>query len=203
LPSAIVNAGKSTVTKSSAWNVVGVDFDAKKLAEEAARRCGMPLGDWLNSIISEKASEVGVPPQGGEAEEDTQLEAITARLAKLRKAAIARRPGAARGAVEESAGDDDEQQPAAESVRRRTDRMETSYADVRRSRPNPSDADRIEASAGGREIEMKLDLVVRRLAAIENALAIIMEGLEDGGRFASPARERPWGSSPSIRKSWR
>src|SRR5262245_12171643 len=33
------------------WNVTGVRPDARDVAREAARRSGMSVGDWLNSVI--------------------------------------------------------------------------------------------------------------------------------------------------------
>jgi localization factor PodJL len=41
-----------------AWNVKGIEPEARETAREAARRAGMSLGDWLNSIIIESAGDV-------------------------------------------------------------------------------------------------------------------------------------------------
>ncbi len=43
------------------WSVKGIEPTARELAKDAARRSGQTLGEWLNSVISEKA-------EGGEQE---------------------------------------------------------------------------------------------------------------------------------------
>ena len=39
------------------WSVKGVNSDARDAAKEAARRAGMTLGEWLNTVISETAAD--------------------------------------------------------------------------------------------------------------------------------------------------
>ncbi|WP_146140166.1 SEL1-like repeat protein [Alsobacter soli] len=39
------------------WSVKGVDANARDAAKDAARRAGMTLGEWLNTVIVETASE--------------------------------------------------------------------------------------------------------------------------------------------------
>src|SRR6478609_751851 len=39
------------------WSVKGVDANARDAAKDAARRAGMTLGEWLNTVIAETASE--------------------------------------------------------------------------------------------------------------------------------------------------
>jgi localization factor PodJL len=41
-----------------AWNVKGIEPEARETAREAARRAGMSLGDWLNSVIIESADDI-------------------------------------------------------------------------------------------------------------------------------------------------
>jgi localization factor PodJL len=41
-----------------AWNVKGIEPEARETAREAARRAGMSLGDWLNTVIIESAGDV-------------------------------------------------------------------------------------------------------------------------------------------------
>src|SRR5262245_30281295 len=43
-----------------AWSVKGVRPDARWSAEEAARRAGLPLSDWLNAIILQQATRQGI-----------------------------------------------------------------------------------------------------------------------------------------------
>src|SRR5665213_1779753 len=42
------------------WSVKGIRPEARETAKEAARRSGMSLGDWLNTIIIQQAEEEGV-----------------------------------------------------------------------------------------------------------------------------------------------
>lgn len=44
------------------WSVKGIRPEARETAKEAARRSGMSLGDWLNSVILQQAAQGG--PQG-------------------------------------------------------------------------------------------------------------------------------------------
>ena len=37
------------------WSVKGIRPEARETAREAARRSGMSLGDWLNSVILQQA----------------------------------------------------------------------------------------------------------------------------------------------------
>lgn len=39
------------------WSVKGIRPEARETAKEAARRSGMPLGEWLNSVILEQAQQ--------------------------------------------------------------------------------------------------------------------------------------------------
>ncbi len=39
------------------WSVKGIRPEARETAKEAARRSGMPLGEWLNSVILQQAEE--------------------------------------------------------------------------------------------------------------------------------------------------
>ncbi len=71
------------MNKEAPWSVKGVDFDAREAAREAARRSGMSLGEWLNSVISEEAAASGVDVD--DIDESGRLEAVTARLAQMSK----------------------------------------------------------------------------------------------------------------------
>ncbi|MCP8940004.1 hypothetical protein NK718_15870 [Alsobacter sp. SYSU M60028] len=46
------------------WSVKGVGPDARDAAKEAARRAGMTLGEWLNTMIARKAVETHDPAAG-------------------------------------------------------------------------------------------------------------------------------------------
>ncbi|MBS0534133.1 MAG: SEL1-like repeat protein [Proteobacteria bacterium] len=40
------------------WSVKGIRPEARETAKEAARRSGMPLGEWLNSVILQQAADL-------------------------------------------------------------------------------------------------------------------------------------------------
>lgn len=44
------------------WSVKGIRPEARETAREAARRSGMSLGDWLNSVILQQAAAAGTQP---------------------------------------------------------------------------------------------------------------------------------------------
>ena len=43
------------------WSVKGIDTEAREAAKHAARRSGMTLGEWLNTVIREQADDVEPP----------------------------------------------------------------------------------------------------------------------------------------------
>ena len=45
------------------WSVKGIRPQARETAKEAARRSGMSLGEWLNSVVIRQAAEQGVTPE--------------------------------------------------------------------------------------------------------------------------------------------
>ncbi len=79
------------MNKAVPWSIKGVDFDAREAAREAARRSGMSLGEWLNSVIADQAAELGVDVE--DIDESERLEAVTARLAQMSKRGGAGRTG--------------------------------------------------------------------------------------------------------------
>ena len=69
------------MNKAVPWSIKGVDFDAREAAKEAARRSGMTLGEWLNSVIADQAAESGV--EIDEVDDTERLEAVASRLARM------------------------------------------------------------------------------------------------------------------------
>lgn len=69
------------MSSATAWNVRGVGRDTRAFAEEAARRAGMTLGDWLDAVVADKAAEQGVDP--ADLARDERLDAIAERIAGL------------------------------------------------------------------------------------------------------------------------
>ncbi|MFO1149492.1 MAG: hypothetical protein U1E62_14040 [Alsobacter sp.] len=62
------------------WSVKGVDTNARDAAKEAARRAGMTLGEWLNSVISETAAD-GDKAEAGMEEKLQRLQRAAAETA--------------------------------------------------------------------------------------------------------------------------
>ncbi len=46
--------------KAAAWNLTGVDRSTQAAAEEAARRAGMSVAEWLEEVVAEQAAGQGV-----------------------------------------------------------------------------------------------------------------------------------------------
>ncbi|MEP7032316.1 MAG: hypothetical protein ABI830_15380, partial [Pseudolabrys sp.] len=65
------------------WSVKGIRPEARESAKEAARRSGVSLGEWLNTVILHQAGESGVAPSSFDDDEDDnghELGAVHARL---------------------------------------------------------------------------------------------------------------------------
>ena len=69
------------------WQVKGIGPQARESAREAARRSGMSLGQWLNSVILDQAAEAGLDDDGYEDaayhQHGEDLASITERLDDL------------------------------------------------------------------------------------------------------------------------
>jgi len=50
------------VSAAAPWSVKGIDPKAREVAKDLARRSGMTLGEWLNSMIMEGDDEDGIVP---------------------------------------------------------------------------------------------------------------------------------------------
>ncbi len=70
------------MNKAMAWNIAGVGRRTQDAAEEAARRAGMRLDDWLDAAIAEQAAEHGAPLEKSEAQDDL-LDAVAGRLERI------------------------------------------------------------------------------------------------------------------------
>lgn len=59
------------------WSVKGIRPEARETAREAARRSGMSLGDWLNSVILQQAAESGVHTAADDDDDDSYGEELS------------------------------------------------------------------------------------------------------------------------------
>jgi localization factor PodJL len=75
--------------RSAPWHVKGIDPEARYTAREAARRSGVSVGQWLNSVILEQAADNGIAfdPDEPDAQRyhGDDLAAINDRLDDLRR----------------------------------------------------------------------------------------------------------------------
>jgi len=67
--------------RAQAWNVPGVGRATRDIAEEAARRAGMTLGEWLDQVVADRAADQGLDPS--DLNDDERLDAISERLGRL------------------------------------------------------------------------------------------------------------------------
>ena len=82
------------MNKTAPWNIRGVGLDTREAAREAARRAGLSLGEWLDSVIAEEAAGLGI--EADDIDADDRLEAVTAKLSRMAGApAAARKTGRA------------------------------------------------------------------------------------------------------------
>ena len=66
------------------WSVRELRPEARETAKQAARRSGMPLGDWLNAVILQQAAQQGShAPQGGDDFYGENLTSVHQRLDDL------------------------------------------------------------------------------------------------------------------------
>ena len=151
------------MNKAVPWSIKGVDFDAREAAKEAARRSGMTLGEWLNSVIADQAAESGVDVE--EVDDTERLEAVASRLARM-----------SRGGPRRIRDDYEEEMPRAP---RRRPQME--------ARPRPAPVSAPAVIARDYDAEMLLDQAIQafekgsRHAAQRTtaALSRVVERLEE------------------------
>src|SRR5271170_1765163 len=71
------------MNKAMAWTIAGVGRQSRDAAEEAARRAGMRLDDWLDEAIADQAAlEQRARPEHEDAE-DQRLDAAAGRLERI------------------------------------------------------------------------------------------------------------------------
>ena len=163
------------MNKAMAWTIAGVGRRTQDAAEEAARRAGMRLDDWLDEAIADQAALAQrAPPQDNEAE-DERLGAAAGRLER-----IARRIGGAR--EPQAPGIPDSFNSAIERFEARLSR-----AEARTARAFESVAEIIERSNTARDADRQALIdAVRRLEAINTRWS----GPTQTGEWAAPKPPR-------------
>ena len=163
------------MNKAMAWTIAGVGRRTQDAAEEAARRAGMRLDDWLDEAIADQAAIAQrAPPQDNEGE-DERLGAAAGRLER-----IARRIGGAR--EPQAPGIPDSFDSAIERFEARLSRAEAQTA-----RAFESVAQIIERSNTARDADRQALIdAVRRLEAINTRWS----GPTQTGEWAAPKPPR-------------
>ena len=82
------------MNKAAPWSIKGVGFDTREAAREAAQREGMSVGEWLNEVIADRAGDADADR---DYQDDDDIDAVSARLARMRDNGRARRRGEKRG----------------------------------------------------------------------------------------------------------
>ncbi|MGA2041879.1 MAG: hypothetical protein ABSG83_00750 [Roseiarcus sp.] len=166
------------MNRAAAWSVRGVGRDTRDAAQQAARRAGMSLGEWLDEVIADQAAEQGVNPE--DFDEDERLDAIGDRLSGLSRRGEPfegrwrreRDPPRARPRDRGAAADDlpRAEQLLDEAIRRFEGRA--ARTEARTARALDSVASLFERSQGGRREERAaLHEVVGRLESLEDRIA--------------------------------
>jgi localization factor PodJL len=192
----IVPVTVAKMNRAAAWSVRGVGRETRDVAQEAARRAGMSLGEWLDEVIADQAAEQGVDPD--DFDEDERLDAIGDRLSGLSRrdeprAWRSRRDGAEereniRPRARPRPAGPDETSRAEELLDTAISRFESRAAksDARTARALDSVATLIERSQSGRRDEREaLQAVVGRLESLEERIA--RQQVERGEAARRPA----------------
>ena len=174
---------------ATAWKVAGVGRETRVFAEEAARRAGLNLGDWLDEVIAERAAERGVDP--ADLRRDDRLDAIGERIAGLaRREDRFEEERRARPRLEPRWS---REAPSPRESRRNDDLLEDALA---RLESRAERAEALQAAADRlatveQRVERALEPRVRDLDARLDALARRVEQEPERRREPSRAAERP------------
>jgi len=164
------------------WSVKGIRPEARETAREAARRSGMSLGDWLNSVILNQAADDGVQaPSRYVDDEADEIASVHQRLDDLtrRIEQATRSKGPEAYAPKRSRNDTDQIAALIDRLDRRLDQFANS------SRPMMPVAPMVQTAPAmpGAPLPPALDLAVAEIAARQRAL-----NGQSLGQSASPHR---------------
>ena len=161
------------MNRAAAWSVRGVGRETRDIAEEAARRAGMSLGDWLDEVVAEQAADQGISVD--DLDEDDKLDAIGDRLSQL-----SRHPAAARrDAGEDKRSPRPERKRPGEEARRTQDLLET---------------------AEDERVDDKLDAIADRLSRLSSRDRAMAANRPNAGNDAPDPRPEP---RPSVEEARR
>ena len=199
------------------WSLNGIRPETRKTAKEAARRSGMSLGDWLNSVIILQAEQAGVqsPPLADEnfhsgdfAAVNHQLDDAPRRLEPLASAGpVAYAPKHIRNELDQRAGVSPPPQMPSLRLPPDLDRAIAEIAARQRilygiaapapqqqpamAAPEPAPLPTQDLSGLEDQLRNIIDLIkTLRMPGIENAISALREELGEIGRTLSDAMPR-------------
>jgi localization factor PodJL len=171
-----------------------VDRETRDAAQEAARRAGMSLGEWLDQVIADHAAEQGV--EVSDFDGDARLDAVADRLSELSRPDSAR-ADARRSRARAPRDDFDDEAPlrrpralaeSRESAQRAEELLEAAIekfearaaqGEERTARALDSVAQWIERSqSGSRNERQAIDALVDRLDGIEEKIVTAQKRAE-------------------------
>ncbi len=165
--------------KAAAWNVRGIDAETLGIAEEAARRAGMSLSEWLDEVVAEQAAEQGVT--NADLDDADRPDAIGDRFARIsrrdeRTSATRRRQAEDRreGEKPHRIVATDADQLASQRIEAAIDKFEAraSQTDAKTAKALQSVAAWIERSEADRAAEQSaMQTVAQKLTAMERLAA--------------------------------
>ena len=146
------------------WSVKGIRPEARETAMEAARRSGMSLGEWLNSVIIQQAEQEGIDPNAAGGEDDyDDARSVHARLDDIsRRIDTVARSGPAAYAPARSRNEPDQLADLIGRLDRRLDQ----FANVARAMPQPAAPPVVPPV----HLPPALDLAVAEISARQRAL---------------------------------
>ncbi len=171
------------MSKAVPWSVRGVGFDVRAAAQEAARREGMTLSEWLSETISNRAAQAGIELDDlGDAE---RLDAIAVRLHELdARHQDAAAPRVSRGRGQPDASDSRDQSGVRPRWREPIGRAEP------RARPSSAlDAEALLESAV-ELFEKRTEKSQRQTADALASVARIVEANDNGAKALKSALNR-------------
>jgi localization factor PodJL len=169
------------------WSVKGIRPEARETAKEAARRSGMSLGEWLNSVILHQAAEDGVASSHSFDDDDSdehELSTVHQRLDDLtRRIEQFTRTGPAAYAPKRSRNEDSQ---IADLIGRLDRRLDQFVNPSPAMAPAPA---RMPPPAPSVRMPPALDLAVAEITARQRAL-------NGQPSLVEPIRQRPQAPPP-------
>ena len=165
------------MSATAPWSVKGIDPKAREIAKDLARRSGMTLGEWLNSVIMDEPEVDGTGPRplhaayGREADTDRAMHALVAELGRRLEEAERRSASAIQGIDQAVAG----LMRRMDSTRDQEVRHERRLDDIAREL---RDGHQRLKALETRDMAVSAEALKQRLDLAEDATRMALQGLE-------------------------